>query len=295
MGRQKKTVKRAPVPAVIKSSPTFPKTLITGAAGMVGSYLEFGFKTDHATLDVTNLDKVLAVCRDYQPEVIIHLAAVTNVEACEKDPAMAYLINSVGTYNMGLAAKEVGAKLIYVSTDAVFDGRKGASYDETDVPNPTTYYSRSKYLGELAVAGMLKNYLIVRTAWVFGGGPTKDKKFVAKIIKQFKAGEISVVTDQIGSPTFAKDLATALVKLIKGNEQGIVHLTNRGSCSRYEMAEAIVKILKPGLKVIATHSRTYDPDLPPANFSLHSRLAPMRPWQDALTEYLNDEWKPVIL
>lgn len=272
----------------------FSKSLITGANGMVGSYVDFGVKTDRRMMDVTDLKEVLRVCREHKPRAIIHLAAETDVDRCERDPEYAYMTNGVGTYHMALAARELDAKLIYISTAGVFDGVKSEKefYKEEDEPNPQNYYGRSKYLGELAVKGVLKNYIIARVCWMFGGGPEKDQKFTAKIIKQFNKEEIKAVDDQIGSPTFGKDLINAVKKLIEEDAVGTFNLANKGICSRYEFAKEIVNILNPAIKVMPAKMADFNFDASRTfNEGLVSKVDLMRPWQEALREYLETEWK----
>lgn len=268
------------------------KVLITGANGMVGSYVDFGIKTNRRSLDITDLNEVLSVCKKYKPSAIIHLAAETDVDRCERDPEYAYMVNAVGTYHMAVAAKELGIKLVYVSTAGVFDGTKKNSYNEKDVPNPQNYYGRTKFLGELAVRGILDNYIIARVCWMFGGGPSKDQKFVAKIINQLDKPEIKVVTDQIGSPTFGKDLISGIKKLISQDARGIYNLANSGVCSRYEFAEMIVKNLGKKTKVIPVKMSDFKMDAPRTfNEGMVSKIKTQRSWQSALKEYLETEWK----
>lgn len=268
------------------------KTLITGAGGMVGSYVDFGIKMDRRSLDVTDLKEVRAVCLKHKPEAIIHLAAETDVDRCERDPEYAYMVNSVGTFNLAIVAKELGIKLVYISTAGVFDGTKKTFYTEKDAPNPQNYYGRSKFLGELAVQGILDDYIIARVCWMFGGGPEKDQKFVAKIIKQLDSKEIMVVTDQIGSPTFGKDLVTGIKKLLEKDARGIYNLANKGVCSRYEFAEKIVKILEKKTKVIPIKMSDLKMDaIRTYNEGMVSKLKTQRNWQEALKEYLETEWK----
>jgi len=274
------------------------KTLITGANGMVGSYIDFGIKTNRRMMDITDLKEVLNTCKKYKPKVILHLAAETDVDRCERDPEHAYTVNGIGTYNMALAAKESGAKLIYVSTAGVFDGTKDGPYTEADIPNPQNYYGHSKFLGELAVKGILVNYLIMRVCWMMGGGPAKDQKFVAKIINQIKdprTKEIRAVADQAGSPTFGKDLVSAIKILISQNKTGIFHMSNTGITSRYNVAKFIIDILRPEVKVISVDSSYFKLDaIRQKNEGLISKADLMRPWQEALKEYLETEWKPIL-
>ncbi len=271
----------------------FSKTLITGSTGMVGSYINFGIKTDRRSLDITDLKEAVNVCKRYKPDTIIHLAAETDVDRCERDPEQAYLVNTIGTYNMAVAAKEVGAKLIYISTAAVFDGTKDDPYIETDVPNPQNYYARSKYLGELAVRGVMNdNYIIARAGWMFGGGPDRDLKFVAKIIPQFKNPEIKAVNDKFGSPTYGKDLVDGIKQLILSKANGIYHMSNKGVCSRYDIAMFIKDIIHSKTNIVSVDSSYFNLDAVRGNSEgMASRVEIMRPWRDALKEYLETEWK----
>lgn len=273
----------------------FPKTLITGSDGMVGSYVDFGIKTNRNTLDVTNLGSVMATVKKYKPRVILHLAALTDLDVGEKNPALAYQINTIGTYHMALAAKEVKAKLVYISSTGVFDGKKKGPYNEKDTPNPQNYYGHSKYAGELIIQSLLKDYIIARCCWMFGGGPAQDKKFVLKIIQQINnptVTEIKALKDVNGSPTFGKDLVQALKQLIAKDAKGIFHLTNKGICTRYDVAKLIVAALKPSLKITAVNGDYFNlPAKRVRNESTKSRVNLMRPWQEALSEYLETEWK----
>jgi dTDP-4-dehydrorhamnose reductase len=269
----------------------FSKVLITGADGMVGSYVDFGIKANRRFLDVVDLDEVVKVVRQIRPVAIIHLAAETDVDRCERDPNHAYLVNSVGAYNMATVAQEVGAKLVYISTAGVFDGEKDSAYSENDPPNPQNFYGRSKYMGELAVQGILKDFIIARACWMFGGGPKKDLKFVGKIIKQLDKSEIKAISDAYGSPTFGKDLIFVIKKLLAQDAVGVFHLANEGFCSRYEMAKFIIETLKPGLKLTPVGIDYFPGAKRVKNEALISKVKLMRPWQEALREYLNTEWK----
>lgn len=267
------------------------RTLVTGAGGMAGNYIDFGIKTDRGSLDVTNLEAVLNSGRAHRPRAVIHLAAETDMDICESEPDRAYRVNASGTYNMAILAKELDAKMVYVSTGGVFDGAKKSPYEENDTPNPLTYYGRSKYLGELIVRGMLDDCIIARTCWLFGGGPEKDKKFISKIISQFDKGEVRAANDQFGSPTFAKDFIKALCGLIKEDKAGIFHVVNSGISSRYEVAKEAAKILGIEADIIPVSS-DYFPSKAPLIFnqSLVSNTVCLRPWQEALKEYLEKEW-----
>jgi dTDP-4-dehydrorhamnose reductase len=270
-------------------------SLILGARGMVGSYFDFGLKTDIEELDVTDLEKVFAFTSRLKPRIIVHLAAETDVDRCEKEPDHAYRVNSMGTYNVALASRKIGAKVVYVSTAGVFDGNKKEPYTEEDQPNPQNVYGRSKYLGEVMVKDLAPEYLIARSCWMFGGGRGVDKKFVSKIIEQFDKGEIKVVNDKIGSLTYGKDLAATIKQLLIQNQTGLFHLSNRGFCSRYEVAREIVKILGVNTTIIPVNSGEFKLAAPRvASEAMASKLNVMRDWREALQEYLLQEWKPYL-
>lgn len=261
---------------------------------MVGSYVDFGIKTNRRSLDITDLKEAVTVVKKYNPRVVLHLAAETDVDRCERDPEYAFLVNGVGTYNMSVAAREIGAKLVYISTAGVFDGEKETPYAVDDKPNPKNFYGHSKYLGELAVRGNLEDHLIVRVCWMMGGGPQKDQKFVAKIIQQLHdpaVKEIKAITDQIGTPTFGKDLVRGIKRLISEGKTGIFHLPNAGSASRYDVAKKIVEIMKPGTPVVSVDSSYFSLDAKRTkNEVLEVDSGYMRPWQEALEDYLKTEW-----
>lgn len=269
--------------------------LITGANGMVGSYVDFGIKTDKRMLDVTDLEETIKIINKYQPSVVVHLAAETDVDRCERDPSHAYSVNAIGAYNVAVATNNVGAKMVYISTSAVFDGFNNNPYNENDKPNPQYFYGRSKYVGEALVKDISDNYIIARVCGVFGGGLKKDQKFVSKIINQIKQDgckEIKVVNDAFISPTFGKDLVEHLKYLIIKDEKGIFHLSNKGVCSRYDMAVKIVEVLKSDIKITPVDSgcfklsakRGYNESM------LSLRFDSARDWQSALEEYLKEEW-----
>ena len=270
----------------------FERALTTGADGMVGSYVDFGTRTNHRMLDVTDFKQTIEAISKSRPKLILHLAAETDVDRCERDPQHAFLVNAIGTYNVAFAAKHVEALLIYVSTSAVFDGFKTDPYTEDDTPNPRSIYGNSKYAGELIVQSMGSPYIIARACNMFGGGPKRDQKFVANIIKQIGNTKIDAVTDQIGSPTFGKDLIGGIIRLIRENKRGIFHLSNTGSCSRYECASHIIKTLGCSLSLYKAKMKDFPSRTPRGiNESMISlKINFMRPWREAISEYLKEEW-----
>lgn len=263
---------------------------VTGADGMVGSYVDFGIRTSRKTLDITDFEKTQEIIRDHNPKIILHLAAQTDVKVAEENPERTYFVNTIGTYNIAEASKKIGAKLVHISTVGVFNGTKKEPYTLNDSPSPHNHYGRSKYIGEIIVRELLEDYIIIRPGWMFGGGPKKDKKFIAKIIRQLEKPQIEVVDDQFGTLIFAKDLVHAIKQLILDDATGIYHIANEGFVSRYEVAREIVKIAGAETKITAI--KLADPGESSAvgkNEGLLSSV-PLRSWKDALREYIETEW-----
>ena len=215
------------------------RVLITGGAGQLGRDLaaELGpsaFALDRSECDVTKLASVQAAVERVRPDAIVNAGAWTDVDGCEGDPDRARLVNATGAGNVGRAAG--GALVVQVSTDYVFDGRAGRAYVESDATNPLSVYGTSKLEGERE-AGAAARCAVVRTAWLYGTGA---KNFVAAILRAARTrNRLSVVDDQVGSPTSTPDFARALVALIERGATGVLHGVNAGKCSRFEFARAI--------------------------------------------------------
>ena len=236
------------------------KILITGANGQLGTELrrclaagqsELGplpaklrhatvLATDVDTLDITNRHEVAAYVRHHAPDAIISCAAYTNVDGCETNPEAAFAVNAIGARNLAMAAEEIGAKLVHVSTDYVFPGDAKSPVWEYETPAPHSVYGKSKLLGETYVQQFCSHYFIVRTAWLYGyaGG-----NFVKTMLRLAKAnGKITVVNDQLGNPTNAADLAHELLQLLVTKEYGVYHCTGEGVCSWYDFTCEIVRL-----------------------------------------------------
>ena len=277
--------------------------LISGAGGMVGSYVKevFGendvFPTDIDTMDVTDYSQVEEKVKETKPDIILHLAAKTDVDKCEIEIDDAYLTNTIGTQNVALACQQTGAIMIYVSTAGVFYGDKIEPYTEFDQPNPANVYGRTKWEAEKIVQFLLNKYYIVRAGWMIGGGE-KDKKFVGKMVQLFnEKDKILAVNDKIGSPTYARDLVDGIKKLIKTNYYGLYHMANRGVCSRYDVAVEIDRILNRKIPIEPVSSALFPLPAPRArseamrNYKLELlEIIKMRTWKEALKEYLAS-WK----
>lgn len=259
---------------------------------MVGSYVDFGIRTDEKELDILDREETMRMVRTHAPQAIIHLAAATDLDRSEKSPEYAYELNAIGTYNIALAARDVGATLVLASTSGIFNGKKTTPYTTNDEPDPQNYYARSKHIAELIVGGFLPDFIIARGCWMFGGGPQKDARFVGAIVKQLKNPEIKALDDVTGSPTYAKDFVAGILALLDSGTRGICHVGNTGACTRFDVAKHIVATLKPSVRVAAVQGEYFN--LPAArlkNEAMISDPSLMRPWQEALTEYLETEWK----
>jgi len=279
------------------------RILVTGARGMLGTDLcrilrDHGHRveaTDIQEMDVRDFDRVRRTLAETRPDWVLHLAALTDVDGCEREPEQSFLTNTIGTQNVALACQAVGAGMVYISTLSVFDGAKCEPYTEFDAPNPQSWYSRSKYQGELIVEKLLSRYYIVRAGWMFGGGP-EDKKFVAKIMElAAQRPSLTIVDDKFGSPTYTQDIATGIEQLLGTGLYGTYHMVNTGGyCSRFEFAQAILTYagntactLKP------VNSATFPLPAPrprmeaARNLNLELRgLHWMRPWREALQVYV---------
>lgn len=272
----------------------FSKVLTTGSRGMIGSYVDFGIRTDSETLDVLDREAVLRFVKKHKPRAIIHLAGATDMERCERDPNYAFELNTLGTYNVALAARSVGATLVYASTSRVFSGEKKAAYTEKDVPDPRGNYGVSKHIGEM-IAASVPHSIIARTSWVFGGGPERDNKFYGKVLQQLDESEIIAIDDVHGSPTYGKDFIRAIQALLAQRASGIFHLGNSGAATRADIARQIVHTLKPSVRVRAVGSSYFQSSAYlPKNESMSSKKHAMRPWKVALAEYLDEEWRPYL-
>ncbi len=268
----------------------FSRVLTTGGSGMIGSYVDFGMRPSMDELDILSEAGVMHYVQEHTPQTILHLAGATDMVRCEAEPAYAYELNVRGTHNVARAARAVGATFVYASTSRVFRGDKKEPYAETDAPDPETNYGLTKYLGELITA-TIPHYIIARTAWVFGGGPERDNKFYGKVVKQLQSGnEVSALSDVYGSPTYGKDFVAAIKDLLLKNESGIFHVANEGSATRYELALALAGQLASGATVRAVDRSHFAGATLPTNESISSTKITLRPWQEALSEYISEEW-----
>jgi len=273
------------------------KLLVTGAAGMLGrdvmlaagnaGHQVIGF--GHAELDIADAAAVSAKLEGERPDVVINCAAWTDVDGAEESEEAATRVNGEGAGNVAAAAATMGASVVYVGSDYVFDGSKGAPYVETDQTAPLSAYGRSKLAGEEATRAANKRHFIVRSAWLFGTGGANFVETMLRLAADH--GEVLVVRDQVGSPTYTWHLAYGIVRLIEGVEFGIHHMAAAGACSWYEFAREIFDQAKVECKVMSATTEMLGRPAPrPAYSALTSQrehAIELPSWQDGLAAYLS--------
>jgi len=272
------------------------RVLVFGASGMLGRDLLATFSEDDATglssrqADLRDSGGVLSTVQQARPDWIILAAAYTDVDGCEKDPARALAVNRDGAANVASAAIQARSRLVFISSDYVFDGEKRSPYETEDPRNPINMYGQSKAEAESKLLEIVPDCCIVRTSWLFGiGGKCFPDTMLRLAITQ---PELRVVDDQRGCPTYTFDLAAAISGLVRKQADGIVHVTNRGSCSWFEFAGAILAARSPRTRVIPVSTAEFRrPAKRPAYSVLSGRSLQeygidLPDWQDALTRYL---------
>jgi len=268
---------------------------VTGSKGQLGRAIlalcppEAVLAMDLPEHDITDLAHTIAAIGAFAPDVVIHTAAFTDVEGCERDPDLAYRVNVIGTRNVAVAAAQASCPVAYISTDYVFDGEQHEPYREYDAPNPLSVYAQTKEAGERVVRHHAPAHYIARVAWLYGDGPRNFPQTVLRLARE--RGEMTMVTDEIGSPTYAHDVAVALLKLVELPAYGTYHLTNSGVCSRYELACAVLELAGiQGVTVRPSENYARLARVPKRCELLNSLGAQlgiqMRPWSEALAAYL---------
>ena len=265
---------------------------------MLGKALMSRWKDDEvaglgsAQADIRVAEQVESAIHKSRPDWTVLLAAYTDVDGCELNPTLAAAVNAQGALNVARAAASAGSRLIFVSTDYVFDGKKNSAYEIGDERDPINVYGRTKAEAEEKITSILADCCIVRTSWLFG---PDGKCFPDTILKLAATRpEIDVVNDQRGCPTYTFDLADAIVKLCRKEGRGIVHCTNRGDCSWFDFATEIVRLAGAHVLVRPTTSEKFvRPAERPKNSVLSSASLTehgieMRPWQETLPDYLRE-------
>jgi dTDP-4-dehydrorhamnose reductase len=276
------------------------KILVTGAKGQLGFDVVKELRkrnieclgVDIDDFDITDRDKSISFIKDYRPNLVIHCAGYTLVDSAEENKDTCMEVNYVGTKHIVLGCKSINAKLIYISTDYIFDGKKELSYEINDEPNPSNVYGLSKLLGENLIREELENYYIIRVSWMFG--PSKNNFVETMIRLGNEKNKINVVDNQIGSPTYTADVASLIIEIGLSDKYGIYHATNDGFCSWAEFAKEIMKQANLKCEINPINSNKYKSKvLRPENSRLSKKslldngFSLLPTWQDALGRYLN--------
>ncbi len=287
---------------------------ITGGRGQLGRELEGALERTHQAIalarpdfDITETSIVQKIA-DLAPDLVIHAAAMTDVDACARDPAAAYRVNALGTQNVALACQRANAAMLYISTNEVFDGTKNSAYLEFDKAHPLNPYGASKLAGERYVQMLLDRFYIVRTAWLYahGGNKFPDKIIAAAVGEHGRnspkrsggdRAPLRVVDDEFGNPTYAPDLARAITQLIETNHFGIYHLVNEGVASRHDWAARVLHLAGFGdVPITRTSLADFKRDSTPprfgalANFAAATMLGiQLRKWEDALEDFFKPQ------
>ncbi len=276
------------------------RTLIFGATGMLGKALMRQWPADD---DVTGLGSAQADIREpaqvehaiqqSKPDCIVLATAYTDVDGCELNPALATAVNTLGAVNVARAATAANARLLFVSTDYVFDGTKNSPYETTDPRHPISAYGKSKADAEERILGILPDACVVRTSWLFGRGGKCFPDTILKLAATLPETEVvTVVNDQRGCPTYTLDLGGAIATLCKTEARGIVHCTNRGDCTWFDFAEEVLRQAGSKTVVRPTTSDKFVRPAPRPKYSVLSSASlskygiEMRPWQETVSDYL---------
>lgn len=280
------------------------KIMITGAGGQLSHDLIRVLSPVHdvyayskQALDITDFAQMQQQMQSLRPDAVIHGAAYTKVDQAESEPYTVFRVNAIGTRNVAVCARAVNAKLVYISSDYVFDGKKDTPYTEWDQPKPISVYGTSKYAGEQMVRSFHDKYYVLRTAWLYG---IHGHNFVKTMLNlATKQSAIYGAIDQFGSPTYCRDLALFIRSLLETELYGLYHAANLGSCSRYEFAEAILQASGVrDIQVVKTEMSSFELKASrPRNTSLDdwairmSGLPRFRDWREALLHFIEQEWR----
>lgn len=283
---------------------------VIGANGQLGADLVAAFSDNgdtvhaltHAQIEISDLSSVTQVLRGVQPEVVVNTAAMHHVENCEREPEKAFAINAIGARNLSTASRDLGAVLMHVSTDYVFDGEKGTPYVEEDIPLPLNAYGITKLAAEHFVRATTEKHFVIRTSGLYGKSPCRAKgglNFIELMLKLARErGEVRVVDSETVSPTSTAELAQQLVRLSRSNSYGLYHATAEGSCSWYEFAREIFALTDTPVRLKVASPDEFPAKVPRPKFSvLENRalkshaLNIFKPWQDGLQNYLGPRIK----
>jgi dTDP-4-dehydrorhamnose reductase len=296
------------------------KIYIAGCGGMLGEAFYTQFKNDYemkctdkdvnaewlSFLDFRDFEAYKKDVMDFKPDYLFHLGAYTDLEFCEQNADDTYMTNTLSVENAVYIANELDIPLLYISTAGIFDGKKEL-YDDWDLPNPLGVYARSKYMGERYVVENARRFVVCRAGWMMGSGPSKDKKFIQKLMKQLKEGkkELFIVNDKDGTPTYTHDFAKTVKELINKEYWGLYNCVCGGQTSRLEVAQELLKILEMEDEVkINVVTSDYFKDVYFAERPASERLVTkkldlrgvnkMRDWKIALREYVENYYEDYL-
>ncbi|MHA1439872.1 MAG: dTDP-4-dehydrorhamnose reductase [Promethearchaeota archaeon] len=282
------------------------KVLILGANGQLGSEFKTFLKNkaeifalNHNELNVLDFKKLVNTFKEISPDVVINCAAYTKVDQVEEEENLAYQVNAVGAKNVSFASFKVKAKVVYFSTDYVFDGAKELPYREFDKPNPLSIYGKSKLFGEEFTKQFNPNHLILRISWLYGINGSNFVKSIAKLAKG--KGKLKVVNDQIGTPTYTLDVVKQTWQLIQNDSVGLYHCSNTGQTNWFEFAKKIVGQFNLNAKVLSIKTNEFPALAKRPSFSvLENYLLKienkniMRSWEEAFNDFVNKYKKKLI-
>ncbi|PYY16428.1 MAG: dTDP-4-dehydrorhamnose reductase [Acidobacteria bacterium] len=281
------------------------KIAVIGANGQLGTDVVSAFSKEghdvsvltHSDIELSDLDSVSKQLKTGGADVVVNTAAMHNVDNCEKDPQRAFAVNAVGARNLSLVANDLGAKLIHVSTDYVFDGAKSTPYEESDAPNPLNVYGNSKLAGEYFVRNTAEKHFVVRTSAIYGKSPCRAKgglNFIDLMLKLSKErSEVRVVDSEVVTPTSTSEIASQIVVLSKSDAYGLYHATAEGSCSWYEFAKEIFSLTNTKITLKIADPKEFPAKVRRPQYSVlenrslnRNRINLFKPWQQGLREYL---------
>jgi dTDP-4-dehydrorhamnose reductase len=281
------------------------KIAVIGANGQLGTDIVRAFAQNgddvcaltHADIEIANLDSVSRKLQELRPQIVVNTAAMHHVERCEQAPETAYAVNALGPRNLALAAREIDAVLMQISTDYVFDGEKRSPYEEGDPPRPLNVYGNTKLSGEYFVQSTTPKHCVLRTSALYGKAPCRAKgglNFVELMLKLAKErGEVRVVDSEVVTPTSTQELARQVVALSRSDAYGLYHATAEGSCSWFEFAREIFALTNTRIKLNVADPKEFPAKVPRPSYSvLENRalknrgLNVFRLWQEGLREYL---------
>ncbi len=284
------------------------RVMVLGAKGQLGgAFCEFLRPQVHVypfsreELDITDLGALMRMCSELSPSLILNCAAYTQVDRAEEERARSYLVNALGARNVAFCGYKVGAKVVYFSTDYVFDGEKRTPYTEFDPPSPLSVYGHSKLWGEKFTALFNPDHLIIRVSWLYGRRGKNFVKTLVRLVKEEGKKTLRIVVDQKGTPTYAEDVVGKTWELVERNAVGLYHVTNGGETTWFHFAQEIVRLLDLPAEVVPIESSAYLALAKRPSYSvLHNLMLQLegipllRNWQEALGEFLHS-WREGIL